>query len=41
MDSLMYEVDRVSTMIAGTRAMIPIVKGLGKTKEERKELMKK
>ena len=30
MDSLMYEVDRVSAMIAGTRALIPIDKSLGK-----------
>ena len=41
MDSLMYEVDRVSAMIAGKRALIPIIKGFGKTEEEGKELMKK
>ena len=38
---VMYEVDRVSAMIAGKRALIPIIKGFGKTEEEGKELMKK
>ena len=41
MDSSMYEMDHVSAIIAGTRALILIVKGFGKTEEEGKELMKK
>ena len=41
MDSLRYEVDRVSAMIAGTRALIPIVKSFDKTEKEGKKMMKK
>ena len=37
MDSLMYEVDRVSVMITGKRALIPIVKSLAKPENGRKE----
>ena len=41
MDLLMYEVDRVSAMIVGKRALIPIVKSFGKTEKEGKKMMKK
>ena len=31
-DSLMYELDRVSVMVVGKRALIPIVKSLAESK---------
>ena len=37
MDSLMYEVDCVSIMVIGKRALIPIVKSLAKPENGRKE----
>ena len=40
MDSLMYEVDRVSAMIVGKSALIPIVKSLGKPKSEGKKMIR-